>query len=68
MMINRERTHRSQKTQAQCFLRPLRSFAAINNETRYSIFLLLFLLVPLLVWLRYFMLRKRSMQFSSGAV
>jgi len=30
------------------------------------ILLLLLLLVPLLVWLRYFMLRKRSMQFSSG--
>jgi Ca-activated chloride channel family protein len=31
------------------------------------ILLLLLLLVPLLVWLRYFMLRKRSMQFSNGA-
>jgi len=30
-------------------------------------FLLLFLLIPALVWLRYFMLRKRSMQFSNGA-
>ncbi len=32
----------------------------------YPILLLLLLLVPLLVWLRYFMLRKRSMQFSDG--
>ncbi len=31
-------------------------------------FLLLLLLIPLLVWLRGFMQRKRSMQFSSGAV
>ncbi|RKX41781.1 MAG: hypothetical protein DRP64_10905 [Verrucomicrobia bacterium] len=30
------------------------------------ILLLLLLLIPLLVWLRHFMLRKRSMQFSSG--
>ncbi len=30
------------------------------------ILLLLFLLIPLLVWLRHFMLRKRSMQFSNG--
>jgi Ca-activated chloride channel family protein len=30
--------------------------------------LLLFLLVPLLVWLRYFMQRKQSMQFSSAKV
>ncbi len=34
----------------------------------YPILLLLLLLVPLLVWLRYFMQRKRSMQFSSGTV
>jgi len=32
------------------------------------ILLLLLLLIPLLVWLRYFMLRKSSMQFSSGKV
>ncbi len=30
------------------------------------ILLLLFLLIPLLIWLRHFMLRKRSMQFSNG--
>lgn len=30
-------------------------------------FLLLLLLIPVLVWLRYFMLHKRSMQFSNGA-
>ena len=30
-------------------------------------FLLLLLLIPLLAWLRHFMLRNRSMQFSSGA-
>lgn len=33
----------------------------------HPILLLLLLLIPLLVWLRYFMLRKRSMQFSNGA-
>jgi len=32
------------------------------------IFLLLFLLIPLVVWLRYFVMRKSSMQFSSGKV
>ncbi len=31
-------------------------------------FLLLLLLIPLVVWLRYFVLRKSSMQFSSGTV
>lgn len=34
----------------------------------HPILLLLLLLIPLLVWLRYFMLRKQSMQFSNGAV
>jgi Ca-activated chloride channel family protein len=34
----------------------------------YPIFLLFLLLVPLLVWVRYFMLRKQSMQFSNGNV
>jgi len=33
----------------------------------HPILLLLLLLIPLLIWLRYFMLRKRSMQFSNGA-
>ena len=32
------------------------------------ILLLLLLLIPLLIWLRYFVLRKSSMQFSSGKV
>ncbi len=34
----------------------------------YPYFLLLLLLIPLLLWLRLFMVRKRSMQFSSSAV
>ncbi|MEE9367303.1 MAG: VWA domain-containing protein [Pontiella sp.] len=34
----------------------------------HPILLLLLLLIPLLVWLRYFMLRKQSMQFSNGSV
>jgi Ca-activated chloride channel family protein len=34
----------------------------------YPILLLLILLIPLLVWLKHFMQRKQSMQFSSGSV
>ena len=34
----------------------------------HPILLLLLLLIPLLMWLRYFVLRKSSMQFSSGKV
>ncbi len=34
----------------------------------YPYFLLLLLLIPVLLWLRYFMVNKRSMQFSNSAV
>lgn len=34
----------------------------------HPILLLLLLLIPLLVWLRYFMQKKRTMQFSNGSV
>lgn len=34
----------------------------------HPILLLLFLLVPLLLWLRYFLLKKRTMQFSNSSI
>ncbi len=34
----------------------------------HPLFLLLILLIPILAWLRYYMIRKQSMQFSNGSI